>query len=169
MYSNPNHNRNTHMPLKELTRDCEKKTGRRRKHNKGWAFGVDTMMYRYNDAYTNLSMGANNAVAASCTCRWADLRSLCTMPISFNQPPPWLPMPPECHMIAASPKAKHHTILETKRDDNVLKIIVSFFNYMPLCEHFVKRKKNVSSLKHFRFARTPTFWFCPLRPNHRYI
>lgn len=59
-----------------------------------------------------LSIGANNAVAASCTCRCADLRSLCTMPINFIQPPPWLPMPPECHMIAASPVAKHHTTLK---------------------------------------------------------
>lgn len=67
-----------------------------------------------------LSMGASNAVAASCTCRCADLLSLCTMPISFIQPPPWLPIPPECHMIAASPMAKHHTILENTNASTII-------------------------------------------------
>lgn len=131
MRSDSNHNCNTHVSWIKLTWEYDNETRKLRKRitrngHSGWT----QRSHRFR-ACPNLSMGANSAVAASCTCRCADLRSLCTMPISFSQPPPWLPMPPECHIIAASPKAKHHTTLEIKRDNNVLKRIFSFLNYTP--------------------------------------
>jgi len=92
-----------------------------------WCYTIIVIAY--------LSMGASNAVAASCTCRCADLRSLCTIPISFIQPPPWLPIPPECHIIAASPKAKHHTILKTNSDDTINVQIERVNNILWPCDY----------------------------------